>query len=233
MVEFNLGTLNNTQTKSNSVGNRDTSDTFSFTLGGASDVNLALTGMSRDADVSLYRDINSDGLIDSSVDRLIGKSTLDGDLDESLNRNSLAAGNYLVEVSRFEKGSTRYDLSLSTNDPSNLLPTEIEVDSLTGNSTFDGFVGSRDTVDVYHFALDTASNVTLSLTGKSADADIRLIQDRNGNSVVDAGEQIARSFDVGAGDDTLRNFLGADDNYFVQVFQYSGNTNYTLDLTAV
>ncbi len=236
MAEFNLGTLSDTPiVASNFVGDSDTQDIFSFSLDSTGNINLALTGLSADADVQLYRDDNNNGVIDST-DTYIDSSARGGNDDDTINVESQAAGNYLVEVYQYS-GDTKYDLRLSTTPTytaSNLLPTETEVDNLSGTQSFYDSVGENDTADVYHFILDSARNFSLSLTDLSSDADVRLIQDRNSNLVVDADDVIASSTFGSTDSESISEFLSAGE-YFVQVYQYTTNTDfndYTLTLTA-
>ena len=236
MAEFSLGALRTIpRVTRNFVGYNDTQDTFSFSLNETSNINLALTGLMADAGVTLYRDDNNNGVIDST-DTYIAGSFLAGQNDESINLESQMAGNYLVEVSQFS-GNTRYNLRLSSTSPqspSNLLPTEAEVGSLSGTQTFYDDVGENDTSDVYHFVLNSDGNFSLSLTGLSSDADVRLIQDSNSNLRVDRGEEIAISGLGSTSSESISQYLSAGD-YFVQVYQYTPNTSfnsYNLSLTA-
>lgn len=237
MAEFNLGTLSGTPTvASNFVGDSDTQDIYSFRLNSTGNINLALTGLSADADVRLYQDTNNNGVIDIGTDRSVGSSARGGSNDDAINVESQAAGNYLVDVSRFS-GNTKYDLRLSTTSSStasNLLPTETEVGNLSGTRTFNDSVGKNDTADVYHFVLNSARNFSLSLTGLSSDADVRLYRDSNSNLAVDAGELIGSSSNGGSFSESITSSLTAGE-YFVEVFQYATNVtsnSYTLSLTA-
>jgi hypothetical protein len=241
-AEFSLGTLSSTPVvASNFVGNNDTRDTFSLGLGSSGSINLALTGLSADADVRLFRDFNGNGIVDSG-DTQVGSSTRGGDLDDSINIANQAAGNYVVQVDRFDTNQTKYDLRLSTTpnppsgSPSNLLPTETAVGAVTSSRTFSGQqVGNTDISDTFNFAVNSARNFrfTLDPVG-NVDADLRLIQDRNSNLVVDAGEVIATSTLGSGSNDVITSFLQPGDNYFVQVYQYSGNPiDYSLNITPV
>jgi hypothetical protein len=238
MAEFTLGSLSGTPVvASNFVGDSDTQDIYSFTLDSIGSINLALTGLSADADVRLYQDTNNNGVIDIGTDRFVSSSARGGSNDDSINVEAQAAGDYLVDVYRFSTNNTNYDLRLSTTSTytaSNLLPTETEVGNLNGTETFYGSVGENDTADVYHFILDSARDFSLSLTGLSSDADVRLIQDRNSNLVVDAGEVIASSTAGSTFSESINEFLSTGE-YFVEVYQYTANTDfnsYTLSLTA-
>jgi hypothetical protein len=225
---YNVGTLTGTQTFTDSVGSTDTSDIYRFSLGATSNFNLSLTGMSNDADVRLIRDANNNGIIDTG--EVIASSTRGSNSDESINRSSLAAGTYFAEVYRFS-GDTNYTLRLSTASPSNLLPTETNVGTLSGTQTFSDSVNSTDTADTYRFSLGATSNFNLSLTGLSNDADVRLIRDANNNGIIDAGEVIASSTRGSNSDESINNSSLAAGTYFAQVYQFSGDTNYTLRLS--
>jgi hypothetical protein len=236
-AEFSLGTLSGTPVvASNFVGNNDIRDTYSFTLGSTGNINLALTGLSADADVRVYRDTDSDGIVDPGETQ-VGSSSRGGNADDSINIANQAAGAYVVEVNRFSTNETKYDLRLSTttpsSSPSNLLPTETAVGAVNSSRTFNEQVGNTDTSDIFNFVVNSAGNfrITLDPTG-SVDPDLRLIQDRNSNLVVDAGEVIATSTAGSGSNDVITSFLQPGDNYFVQVYQFSGNPiDYSLNIT--
>lgn len=219
-----------------SVNETSTRDLYSFSLDSTSNVNLSLTDLSADADLQLAKDENGNRVIDEG--EVITGAFAGGDQDDAINRADLDAGNYLAEVFNVG-GGTDYTLKLSTSDPSNLLPTEVSVGSLENTQDFSGSVGNSNTADVYSFNFNPqgfdqgdAAEFELSLTGLSSDADVRLIQDTNSNSVVDSGEVIGTSSSGGSSNDSLSASLNVGADYFVQVYQYSGDTDYTLSLIA-
>lgn len=237
MADVNLNQLpanGNPRVVVDSVDDTETSDVFSFSLGSTSNLNLALTGLDSvsDADLRLYEDSNSNGEIDAS-DTVIANSARGNGLDDSINSADLAAGDYLAEVYQFS-GNTEYSLALSTSDPSNLLPNEVEVGELSSQGDYfgSGSISNSNTADVYHFSLDTDSDFSLELSGLSSDADVRLIQDINNNGRIGSNEVIATSSFGGSFTDSIDRSLEAGD-YFVQVYQYSGNTNYDLSMAVV
>lgn len=244
MAEFNLGTLNTTpKLTKNFVGDNDTSDVFSFSLGKTSNLNLALTNTSQDADLRVYKDVDGNGKLDKKIDTLIDQSA-SSNPDESLNIGSLKAGKYLAEVERFVGANTNYQLRVSATDPagtsnstsqtraSNLLPTEVNVGIINSNGFREsGFVENFNTADVYRFQAAQSGNFHLDLTGLNADADVRLIQDFNGNKVVDSVDVIGSSTRGGTNSETIDASLTAGVSYFVQVYQFSGETSYTLEGT--
>lgn len=246
MADFDLDLSGTPFEDSNNLQAIGTTWNANFNLASTSNLNVVLEVFPQsfdadaergdgDADLRLYQDTDNNGEFNSSIDLLIGSSTLGGDSDESINLESVAAGNYVVEAYMVSGDNINLDLSLSTSDPSNLLPTEVEVGTLNDTQTFTDFVDSTDTADVYHFSVvDTAINFSLSLTDLSADADVRLIQDTNNNGIVDVDldEVIASSTFGSTTSDEISAFLNLGENYFVQVYQHSGDTDYTLGLTA-
>jgi Subtilase family len=88
---------------------------------------------------------------------------------------------------------------------------------------------SSDETDVYRLNV-TSGNLNLTLTEMTDDADLLVIQDANGNGVVDSGEVIGIS-SFGASQDEAINLTGlTPGDYFVSVDRYSGLTGYTLGI---
>ena len=222
-----LGALNSTQTVTGSFSSKDTTDLYRFTLGANAPLNLSLTGLSADADVRVIRDANNNGIVEAGEE--VARSQRGKALDESINLRSLAAGTYFAQVYQFN-GYTSYTLNLSNANPSNLLPTEVNLGALSATQTVLGSIYNNDTADIYRFSLDTARALTLNLSGLNADSNLRLIRDANNNGIVDVGEVLASSNQSGTSSETLTQNLQAG-AYFVQVYQYSGETNYSLNLT--
>lgn len=209
---------------------------YSFDLASKSPLNVALTsGDNLNAEVRLYRDRNKDG----KGDKLIDDSVFNDNRGEGISLASVDRGTYIVELDWISGGDINpksYELILSTAKPSNLLPTEVEFDHLTGTQTFNDSVGKTDTSDVYHFRVDTPINFSLYLTDLSTDADVRLIKDDTTNfegiGIVNDNEVIERSILGGTTSESINRVLDSGD-YFVQVYQSSGDTNYALSLTAL
>jgi hypothetical protein len=238
-----------------SLTTEDPTDVYKFKITDASNINLSLNEISfgDDADLLLYQDSNRNGRLDSSDPR-VGISSNSSNSDDAINIQA-SAGTYFAKVERYglgSSGSVTYDLDMSatppapTTEPSNLLPREVRVgdpssflfqDTLFEDKTFHGSLDNNNTVDVYSFHLlrngpdtigsDTVSSITLS--GLSSDADIRLIRDFNENQIVDLGDEITRSQNSGITDEAIFNIDQAG-SYYLQVYQYSGSTNYTLSM---
>jgi len=226
---YNIGILSDTHTFTDVVSSSDTNDFYRFSLDSTSNLNLSLTDLSSDADVRLIQDVNGNGIVDDGDE--IVHSAWSGSNDESIN-HSLTTGTYFAQVYQYS-GDTSYTLNLSATapqTPSNLLPVEVDFGTLSGTQTYYGDVSSTDTSDVYRFSLDSTSNLNLSLTDLSSDADVRLIQDVNSNGIVDDGDEIVRSSLSDSQDESINRSLAAG-TYFTQVYQYSGDTSYTLNLS--
>jgi Bacterial pre-peptidase C-terminal domain/FG-GAP-like repeat len=83
-------------------------------------------------------------------------------------------------------------------------------------------VNANDPVEVYQFSLAQSGIFTANLTNLTGDADVRLIQDINGNGRIDAelGEIKAWQWERGTRDESIRSFLAAG-TYYVQVTAYN------------
>jgi len=129
---------------------------------------------------------------------------------------------------------TRSASQLNFPDPGNSLSTARNVVGVqNGSISLTDFVGLGDRDDFYRFDINTKSNFSLRLDGLTRDADVKLIQDRNRNGVVDFGETIEYSLDSGTIPDVINVPNLAPGTYYVQVSSFLGNsTNYNLNLSA-
>lgn len=255
---YPVGNLTNIPySNSTYLNNYYTNDVYTFSISNTSSINLNLHNITAgdNAEIVLYRDANNNSVFDGG-DQFLTGSYRGGNSDDSI--NYLAdAGNYIAVVVKHYTDSDNflnYELDLSATpdtpypadtEPPNLLPHELEVNNLTFEFnnpmtfSYSGWVGDTDTVDTYAFSLpdfgfgqaggDTAV-VNISLTGLISDADIRVIKDFNNNHIVDSGEVIGSSTN-GSNFSELIEQIGitGPGDYFVQVYQYSGNTNYQLN----
>jgi hypothetical protein len=224
-----------------------TDDIYTFTTTETSSINLSLHHISDgdDADLLLFADSNSNGVFDAQIDQQIQYSNLWGNSDDSINYLA-SAGTYFAQVVTYSLGNDGrldYELDISaTSDypyaadtqPPNLLPLEVDGGVLSHGDvfTYSDWVGNTDTSDIYKFSLASASDVTINLTGLSNDADIRLIQDFNNNDIVDSGEvQLGfTSNNGGSSSENISFFLHGGIPFYVQVYQYNGDTSYQLQV---
>ncbi|MBM0743831.1 PPC domain-containing protein [Phormidium sp. CLA17] len=203
---------------------------FRFNLTALSDLTMTLmAGASGDADIYLYRDSNSNGTIDKG--EMLRSSINDGN-QESLSLTGLATGTYYALIKQYS-GTTNYTVSLTADAAGETLTDARNLGTLSGNRTFKDYVGTSALDDFYRFQLDSASNVNFSLTNLSADADLYLVQDFNFNGRVEDGEAIAWSTRTDSTSETISLQGLAAGSYYLRVSQYEGNTNYTLNSSAV
>ncbi|PPS45659.1 S8 family serine peptidase [Chroococcidiopsis sp. TS-821] len=110
-----------------------------------------------------------------------------------------------------------------TPDPGSTLATAYNLGTLNRPFTLTDFVGNSDVSDIYRFSLANNSSFNLSLNGLTADADVELL---NGS-----GTRLAISGASGTTSEWMDGTLNTG-TYYVRVFQYTGNTNYRLSLSA-
>jgi hypothetical protein len=229
---INNGTIAGRRVISNDVGSRDLWDIQQFQVANSGSITLELSGLRADADVYLVRDYNGNGQWDGNTNELIAYSVNPGTNAESVTVTGLAAGTYYAVVATFDGVTTNYSLAITTDVAGSTYATAGNFGTLTGTVSVSDFVGTSDPVDVYAFRTTTASNFQLSLTGLTADADVYLVRDNNLNGIYDNGDDIASSVLAGSNSESISYSGLAAGNYFVRVEQFSGNTNYTLSLTA-
>ncbi len=232
----NLGTLSGNLTRSDFIGAVDSDDYYRFDLDKISDFSAQVNGLDQgNLVVYLGQDSNKDGTID--FDEIIAISEdIEGNEPGAISVNGLATGTYYVWLSR-HSGNTNYNLNLSAN-PSvipidkagNTLATAFNLGTLTA-STQNDFVGNVDPIDYYRFTLTNPSGVTLNLSGLSADADLELSQDKDGDGVISSDEVIQLSEGTDNQDENINITALPAGDYFVKVSQYEGDTTYNLALT--
>ncbi|MEP6515012.1 S8 family peptidase [Microcoleus vaginatus] len=123
---------------------------------------------------------------------------------------------------------------LNFADPGNSLSIARNIVGVeNGSINLTDFVGVGDSNHFYRFDINTKSNFSLRLDGLRADADVKLIQDRNRNGVVDFGETLGYSLESGIVPDVINVSNLAPGTYYVQVSSFLNNsTNYNLNLSA-
>ncbi|KAM3096732.1 C2 family cysteine protease [Phormidesmis sp. 146-35] len=245
---FDMGRLDGkTRTRLDSIGNGDNTDYTHFRLDQASAFNLFLKGAAGDASVNLL-DASGTTIASSYDGRLLlaqGISTTQNfdTHDIALNLSSLAAGDYYLKVSPFwsqhrvsgaidrlylpTATTTDYDLTVSTEQVSNLLPTEIDLGNLSGTPLLTGTLDSNNTSEMYRVTLG-AGNLHITLSGMNANADVRLIKDSNNDGVVSGNEAFASSNQWYGFTDGIYNALKGG-TYFIQVNHGQGSTGATIN----
>lgn len=175
-------------------------------------------------------DLNHDGTTD-----LLWRNSSTGELLAWFVKNGTVAdsASVLTESNLDWQPITTLERSAS------LLATPTNSPAPTGTITSSGTIASaenqapifsrRDRVDAgktsdfYRFTINQSGVFTANLSGLTGDADVRLIQDTNGNGAIDNGEILAWQWERGTKDESIRKFI-APGTYFVQVLSYRNQT---------
>ncbi len=130
--------------------------------------------------------------------------------------------------------------------PQNLAGTFISASSVLGNQLSQardlGVLSSTQTLadsvsnarpdDLYRFTLQANSDFKLTVSGLTADVDVALIKDINGDNSIDFTDIIASAQESGLSPESIDiNGLAAG-TYYVRIYQFQGSTNFTLNLSA-
>lgn len=195
----------------NTISQTNTRDLYKITLTSAQILDLSLTGLTGNLNMRL---LNENG-------RTLYLSGRNGTAGENI-ETVLQAGTYYAYVYH-ATGYGAYSLNIRSTNPvadnaGNSRAAAKDLGELT-SSTSNDYIGATDTNDYYKFNVNGVSSFSLSLTGLSADADVQLLNSR--------GQLIARSINDGTSDESIATTL-ASGVYFIRVYRYSGNTNYTL-----
>ncbi len=246
MAEFNLGTLPLTSAvvvPRRTINQSNFEDTYSFRLDSDRNIKIGVIG-SKPLSVRVFRDFNGNGVIDST-DKQVALNSNTG-ANEAINLSALASdvdpGSYIAKISRenlIDPAISRpYDLRISADPistPSKILASEGSFSPLFNNSRVGirtGSVGSTDNTDTFLLSVLDPGSYRFELKDLTANADFRLIQDRNNNRVVDAGEALTTARRGGTTSEVFTRQLEVG-NYFLQASQVSGNTNYTMTVAPV
>jgi Bacterial pre-peptidase C-terminal domain/FG-GAP-like repeat len=105
--------------------------------------------------------------------------------------------------------------------------------TLPGSSVTDS-VSTTNLFDTYRFTLAQGSQVKLTVSGLSANADVALIRDTNANNLVDSGEILASATNTGSLAELVSQPGLLAGSYFIQVALNAGmSTSYSLNLATV
>jgi ELWxxDGT repeat protein len=201
----NINLTFDSQTYGDALGDGDNIDLYGFKVETPSDFNLRLDGFNAtlNADVQIYR--NDGSIAPLTPQNLIVASVQGGPgIAESISNQRLAAGDYLIRVSRFgSTGNSTYNLTVSglpgdrapntiqTARTLNLSGTNIRAPfTLTGADGAPEFINAADRIDLYKVDLNTAATgrtfLSVRLTNlPNGTADLLLLQDTNNNGRID------------------------------------------------
>ena len=212
------------------IGYGNPYDFYDFFLEETGEVSVRLQGINAKADLILIHDLNDDGAF--SGREIIRFASTEDPQDITVNR-ILASGRYYVGVAKAEP-ETAYTLSasvLSEHEPidgaGNSLSQASNLGVLNGVQTRNDFFSDEDPEDFYRFQVDNFSDFTLFLDEQTANGQVYLIQDVNGNGLVDEDEVIMGSESQGADRERIDRFL-TPGTYFIRVSQGMGAGSYQL-----
>lgn len=231
--DYDLGSLDNQpqQRESFLIENQYENDIYEFDTSSSLNINLSLNSLESgdDADLYLYEDSNNNGILDEE-DYVLSSSVATGGEDNI----SLIAerGKYFARVSYSSSeidDRIDYNLELSAD----ITGTESSIDkdfgySLVGEQAAleTGSINDQNTSDTYALSVASGEVIDITLAGLSSDADLRVVQDTNQNDIVDEAQIYASATSPGTNTDIVS--LNEPGDYLVEVYQFSGNTDYTL-----
>jgi hypothetical protein len=207
--------------------------------GSSTHINLILKaqglGNSGNTRLSLFEDTNRNGVFDQtgiSKDKEIGSIGGAGG-DSAIHSRATGANRYFATVSNSANSSFLYQLRATDSKPSQIFQaTPFSSNTLSGVVTKNRSLSDTKASEIYGFTLNSSTGVNTSLTGLTADADMRLIRDFDSDGVVDFGEEVARSTRGGINNDNINQITGAG-KYILQVYQFSpGRIDYDLNFAA-
>lgn len=217
---YNAGPVDGrTLTFRDSTSASDTDDYYRISVSDWTELDLSLTGLSGDLDLSLYTE---DG-------RTAALSQEPGAVDEAF-VTTVPAGTYHIHVLAYEGAASDYTLTVSArpgtpppadrvgNTPQEaaVLPTPGPNASITAER-----IDLTDPHDWYAFEVPDYTDVTIRLSGLAADLDLELLEPN--------GRVVAASQQGGNTDELIVTNLGPG-RYHIHVFPYVGQTNYQLSL---
>jgi hypothetical protein len=223
---------------------------YKFKFDGIGTLNVTLDNLTADANMRLIYDANSNGIIDAG--EVIATSTNTGTTSESFNFSNLAAGTYYVDVyatNYLDSFGNRFHINTSYNlNFNNLTASAPPIGNNLTTVTYDfgnlspgwyaawnasvGFVGDSRIDDLFRFNFAGTTNLTFNLTELTDNADMRLIYDSNNNGLIDPGEVIATSTNLGNLSETITLSGLLAGNYYLYVYRFAStvNTRYRLQL---
>ncbi|MEG4342972.1 S8 family serine peptidase [Microcoleus sp. A003_D6] len=103
---------------------------------------------------------------------------------------------------------------------------------LGGTQTIADSVSNARPDSLYRFTLPATSDFKLTVSGLTADVDVALIKDINGDNSIDFTDIIASSQEPDLSPESIDLNALAAGTYFVRVYQFQNSTNFTLNLSA-
>ncbi|MBY5285530.1 Calx-beta domain-containing protein, partial [Anabaena sp. PCC 7938] len=233
----------------NSVNSEFPVQMYRVNFAGTGAIKVTLNGLTADANMRLIYDANNNGLIDTG--EVIATAINTGTTSESFNFHNLAAGNYYVDVyatNYIDSDGNRINIStgyalnftsLAASEPeivNNLNPVTYSYNLGKGNyitpwNAYSYSLSDSNIDELFKFNLGGTTAASFNLVGLTDNADMRLIYDSNNNGVIDTGEVIATSTNLGSASEKINLSGLLPGTYYLHVYRVANtNTGYILRL---
>lgn len=207
----------------------DSDDYYRIVAPWSTSATFTLSGMSADLDLRLF----------DSTGSQLASSTRSGTSDDSFAYDVSSGSTYYVQVDPYNAAESSYSLSVSLAASQNDFVNGASVGDAgdaantaaslalnsSGQGSVSGAVGySADSDDYFRLVAPWSANATITLSGLSADLDLRLYDS--------AGAQLGSSAAGGTSSDSITYALTSGTTYFVRVDPYtSASSNYALSVS--
>jgi hypothetical protein len=180
-------------------------------------------------------DLNQDGTTDllwrnASTGELLGWFVQNGSMAASTSVSKEPDLNW-QPIASFERSATPLATPTQASPTPGAVVSSNSITSVVNEAPIFSLgdrVDAGNSSDFFGFSVGQSGVFTAGLTGLTGDADVRLIQDTNGNGTIDTGEVLAWQWERGTKDESIRKFI-APGSYFVQVLSYNNQAaNYTV-----
>jgi len=225
----NAGILKTSKTFRDFVGAGDGTDFYKFKMATQTQVDLDLSGTSNKVKLALIQDKNNNGRLDrGEVLQQQGGTSTTRHISKTL-----APATYFVRVQQTTaKNNYTLKLTAAPSDAGNTLGSALLVKNPSGNVFFTETVGGDDPVDFYQITFTQLTHLIVSMGNLTANADISLIQDKNGNGQVDDATEVLDSSSLGGTSNEQITWHSAPGTYFIRVSPAgAASLSYTIQFT--
>lgn len=226
---YDLGTLSGTLPPLiDLVGVLDDKDVYKFKVDQIGSFNANLGGLTEGVNMTLYCDVNGNGLIDSTDPSTYSLGSSSSNANISI---PIPIGTYFLELDGGNSGNTRYELNLSQTpksgslaiDPGNTPTNPFDLGTIVSSRTAIDLAGTFDELDYYKFNINAVNSLTVNLSGISEYFYMVLYYDANGNGLIDSNESLEGY--SGFKGTTITRTNPAAGTYFISLAPYSGFNN--------
>ncbi len=214
-------------------------DTYAFETGSIT-TNVAMSSRSTEdspsarTDIALvvFQDNDQNGILNIGDTVVPGGNAGGGGIFQSLNVN-LSKGHYITRLTSVFDTDYQFRIARGTTGGANpLAAPEIQLGTIAQDLQRRNRVDDTDTADNFAFTLGANDSLDIKvkeLGNKAGDANIRVVQDLNGNGVVDNNEVVAKGISAQNSNlDSISGLKGAGD-YILQVCQMKGGTQFEVN----